>query len=228
MSAGVFVTATDTGAGKTVVSVGLIEALAAEGCRVAAMKPVASGCERTPQGLRNDDAMRLQAATGRPLPYGQVNPYAFEPPIAPHIAAAAAGVEIRVAEIRAAFDRLREQGDSVVVEGVGGWLVPIGERGTMEDVAVALGLPVVLVVPIRLGCLNHALLSAAAVARSGLVLHGWVANRLDSDCLYADENIAALDARLPAPRLADLPYRSDAAALRRAASRIDVSGLRPS
>ncbi len=225
MNRGVFVTATDTGAGKTVVSVGLVEALQMAGRSVAVMKPVASGCERTPQGLRNDDAQRLIAASNLSLPYAQVNPYAFEPPVAPHIAAQAAGVDIEVPAIEAAFAQLQEDADLVVVEGVGGWLVPVNAKQTMADVAVALELPVVLVVPIRLGCLNHALLSAEAVRRSGLPLCGWVANRLDPDCRLVDENIAALTERLDVTLLADLPFGQNEDVLRRNLQRIDVSPL---
>jgi len=225
MSRGVFVTATDTGAGKTVVSVGLVEALRTAGQSVAVMKPVASGCERTPQGLRNDDAQRLIAASNLSLPYAQVNPYAFEPPIAPHIAARAAGVDIELAVVEAAFAQLQGNVDFMVVEGVGGWLVPVNATQTMADFAVALDLPVVLVVPVRLGCLNHALLSADAIRRSGLSLCGWVANRLDPDCCRIDENIAALRERLGVAPLADVPYAENENLLRRHLRRIDISSL---
>ena len=210
MSSGWFVTGTDTGVGKTCVSVALLHALAARGCRVAAMKPVASGCARRGGAFRNDDADQLRAlCTVRP-PYQLVNPYAFEPPVAPHLAAAEAGTVIDIARIRDAFVELRAAADAVVVEGVGGWLVPVDGRLTMQDVAIVLGLPVLLVVGIRLGCLNHALLTANAVRASGLELAGWIANRVDPGCDRQDENVRALQERLDAPLLADFPYAEGA------------------
>lgn len=215
MSRGVFITAIDTDAGKTVVSTGLVEAWRAAGKTVAVMKPVASGCERTPQGLRNEDAQRLITASTLPVLYQQVNPYAFEPPVAPHIAARLEGIEIEMSIIQSAFAQLQKTADRVVVEGVGGWLVPINATQTMADVALALGLPVVLVVAVRLGCLNHALLTAEAINQSGLQLCGWVANRLDRDCLQIEENISALKARLDAPLLVDLPWEKDEVTLLR-------------
>lgn len=225
MSQGVFVTAIDTDAGKTVVSTGLVGAWRGLGKTVAVMKPVASGCERTDQGLRNDDAQRLIAASESSVPYRLVNPYAFEAPVAPHIAAQADNVEIELAVIESAFAQLQATADRIVVEGVGGWMVPINATQTMADVARALGLPVVLVVAVRLGCLNHALLTAEAIRRSGLPLCGWVANRLDSECLQLEENIAALKDRLDAPLLVDLPLEQDASALMRRMHRINVESL---
>lgn len=225
MSQGVFVTAIDTDAGKTVVSTGLVEVWRALGKTVAVMKPVASGCERTDQGLRNDDAQRLITASASSMPYELVNPYAFEAPVAPHIAAQTDGTEIDIAVIELAFEQLQATADRVVVEGIGGWLVPINATKTMADVAQALGLPVVLVVAVRLGCLNHALLTAEAIRRSGLTLCGWVANRLDSECLQVEENIAALKDRLDAPLLVDLPFEQDEIALMRHMRRINVESL---
>lgn len=213
MSGGVFVTAIDTGAGKTVVSAGLVEAWRAAGQTVAVMKPVASGCEQTSEGLRNDDAQRLITASALSLSYPLVNPYAFEAPIAPHIAARSGGIEIEIPVIQTAFAQLQKTADRIVVEGVGGWMVPINATQTMANVAQALGLPVVLVVAVRLGCLNHALLTAEAIRRSGLPLCGWVANRLDSDCLRLEENVSALKERLDAPLLMDLPLEQNEAAL---------------
>ena len=225
MSQGVFVTAIDTDAGKTVVSTGLVEVWRALGKTVAVMKPVASGCERTDQGLRNDDAQRLITASASSMPYELVNPYAFEAPVAPHIAAQTDGTEIDIAVIELAFEQLQATADRVVVEGVGGWLVPINATKTMADVAQVLGLPVVLVVAVRLGCLNHALLTAEAIGRSGLTLCGWVANRLDSECLQVEENIAALKDRLDAPLLVDLPFEQDEIKLMRRMRRINVESL---
>ncbi len=225
MIPGVFVTGIDTDAGKTVVSTGLVRAWRAAGKTVAVMKPVASGCEPEPEGLRNDDARRLIRASGLPLPYKQVNPYAYKAPIAPHIAARSEGVEIEIEVIRSAFEQLQESADRIVVEGVGGWMVPINASRTMADVARALGLPVVLVVAVRLGCLNHTLLTAEAIRRSGLPLCGWVANRLDSQCLQLEENIAALKERLDAPLLMDLPRENNEAALMQHMSGINAELL---
>jgi dethiobiotin synthetase len=202
VSQGVFVTAIDTDAGKTVVSAGLVEAWRAQGKTVAVMKPVASGCDRTDQGLRNDDARRLIAASASTVPYRLVNPYAFEAPVAPHIAAHSDGTEIEMAVIESAFEQLQATADRVVVEGVGGWMVPINASQTMADVAKTLGLPVVL-----------------------LPLCGWVANRLDSECLQLEENIAALKERLDAPLLVDLPLEQDEAALMRHMRHINMESL---
>jgi len=225
---GVFVTAIDTDAGKTVTSVGLVEALRETGQAVAVMKPLASGCERTAEGLRNDDALRLMQASALSVPYQIVNPYAFEAPVAPHIAAQSEGINIEISVIESAFVQLQKIADTVVVEGVGGWLVPINATQTMADVAQMLGLPVVLVVAMRLGCLNHALLTAAAIQRSGLRLCGWVANRIDSDYLQVDANIAALSERLDIPLLVDLPLETDEAVLLQRARQIDVKKIRAS
>ncbi|TCK17072.1 dethiobiotin synthase [Thiogranum longum] len=225
MTQGIFVTGTDTDAGKTVVSVGIVEAIRTAGKTVAVMKPVASGCDLTREGPRNADALHLMQASTLDLPYQRVNPYAFEAPVAPHIAARTEGVQIDLAVIESAFEQLCGVADRIVVEGVGGWLVPISTRQTMADVARVLGLPVVLVVPVRLGCLNHALLSAAAIRLSGLELVGWVANRLDDDCLCADENIAALRERLGAPLLLELAYAEDAQTLMQHARCIDLQAV---
>ncbi len=175
---GIFVTGTDTGIGKTVVSLGLMQALQDQGLTVAGMKPVSAGCEQTAAGLRNDDAVLLQQQSSITLEYAAVNPYAFEPAIAPHLAARAAGVEIDLDVILTAYRALAARVDCVVVEGVGGWRVPLNERASVADLAAALGLDVCLVVGLRLGCLNHALLSAASIEAAGCHLAGWVANRL--------------------------------------------------
>jgi len=197
---GLFITGTDTGVGKTRVSVTLVETLKARGQRVAAMKPVASGASATAAGLRNDDAQHLQAAASVAAPYETVNPYCFAPAVAPHLAARAAGLSIEVSRIVAAHRTLAAQADWVIVEGVGGWKVPLGEAITTVDLAAALGWPVVLVVGIRLGCLNHALLTADAIGASGLPFAGWIANYIDPHCAEADALIEDLERRLPAPR----------------------------
>ena len=203
--AGYFITGTDTGIGKTVVTLGLMRWLQDAGLRVAAMKPVASGCERTPQGLRNEDALQLQQQASMQLDYDEVNPYAFEPPIAPHIAARQAGVEIRIDSIRNGVRLLAGAADIVCVEGVGGWLVPLNGRETVADLAVRLGLGVVLVVGMRLGCLNHALLTAGAIEASGAHLAGWVANCMPPAPDYLEENISTLKSMISAPLVGVVP-----------------------
>lgn len=203
---GLFVTGTDTGCGKTEVSLGLMHWFQARGLKVFGMKPVASGCEVTEQGLCNQDALSLQRQASRPLPYARVNPYAFAPPVAPHLAAEQAGVSIDLAVIRSAWQGLAEQADLVVVEGVGGWRVPLGPGLEQADLVRAMDLPVVLVVGLRLGCLNHALLSAEGILASGARLLGWAANSVDPGMLLPQQNITALAERLPAPCLGRVPW----------------------
>ena len=202
---GCFVTGTDTGIGKTVVSAALLHGLGRLGLSAVGMKPVASGCEPTPAGLRNADALALQSASAADTPYADVNPYTFEPPIAPHIAAAEVGVEIRIDHIVDTARRLAGPFDAIVVEGVGGWLVPFGAGVTVADLARELDLPVVLVVGMRLGCLNHALLSAQSVRACGCRLAGWVANTVEPDCARLQDNIATLQRCLEAPLLGTVP-----------------------
>jgi len=203
---GLFITGTDTDVGKTWVTLGLLNALAATGVRTAAMKPVACGAVATEAGLHNDDALQLQRAATVVLPYALVNPYCFAPPIAPHIAAQRAGVCIDIAPIKTAFDAIAAQADCVVVEGAGGWCVPLNESETLADLALELALPVVLVVGMRLGCLSHALLSADAIVRSGLPFAGWVANSVSADFAELAENVAALRERMPTPLLGVVPH----------------------
>jgi dethiobiotin synthetase len=202
---GYFITGTDTGVGKTAVTLGLMAHLQAQGQIVAAMKPVASGCERTAAGLVNEDALQLQRQSSVALPYALVNPYAFEPPIAPHIAAARVGVTIAIDTIRSAFDEIAGTADCVLVEGVGGWQVPLNDDETLVDLARALDLEVILVVGIRLGCLNHAMLTAESIVANGCAPSGWVANRLPPGAEYADENINALKSRLSLQFLGEVP-----------------------
>jgi dethiobiotin synthetase len=170
------------------------------------MKPVASGCENTAHGLRNDDAARLIAASSVELDYSLVNPFAFEQPVAPHLAAQHSELCIDKNKIQASFRSISQQVDAVIVEGVGGWSVPINDTETMADVAQAIGLPVILVVGIRLGCINHALLTVAAIEKSGLPFAGWIANRIDKQCLIAEENIKALEQRIDVPLMADVDW----------------------
>ena len=209
---GYFITGTDTGVGKTMVTLGLMQLLRDRGHRVAGMKPVASGSKSTAQGLRNDDAVRLQQQANIELPYEAVNPYAFEPPIAPHSAAAAVGTRIELVELEQRYAELRRQADRVCVEGVGGWLVPLNERETVADLAVRLGLDIILVVGIRLGCLNHALLTVRAIEASGLRLAGWVANCLPPPADSMKENINTLKSMIYAPLLGVVPALSELSA----------------
>jgi len=209
---GVFVTGTDTGCGKTVVSCALMAALQARELRVLGMKPVASGCARAAGGLRNDDALALAAQGSVAVPYEDVNPYAFEPAIAPHIAAAEAGVEMGPGQIRDAYARLAARVDRVVVEGVGGWRVPLGAGTDVAALARDLALPVVLVVGLRLGCINHAVLTAQAIVADGLSLAGWVGNLVDPEMACVEEHIAAIRDRIAAPCLGLLPWRPSALA----------------
>lgn len=206
----IFVTGTDTGIGKTLVSCALMRQLIADGHRVVGMKPVASGADLHAGELRNDDALRLMAAANVDVPYAWVNPYCFEPAIAPHIAAQQAGQHISPATIRLAYDQLAQHSDAVIVEGIGGWAVPINARQTMIDVAVVLNLPVVLVVGMRLGCLNHALITAQSIAASNLRFAGWIANTLDTNMPALIENIEILSQKLAAPLLGVIPHFSHA------------------
>lgn len=211
MAQAFFITGTDTDAGKTSIGAGLLCAAKQQGCSTLAMKPVASGCEMTEQGLRNSDALALIAQSTVPLPYTQVNPYAFAPAIAPHIAAQEAGVELSVADLyRAAQLVLQEQADFTVIEGAGGWRVPISNTEFLSDFAIALQLPVILVVGVKLGCINHAVLSAQAILSDGLKLAGWVANVVDPNCARLAENLATLQQLMPAPCLAEVPHLTHA------------------
>ena len=203
---GVFVTGTDTGAGKTTASAALLHALRARGLRVAGMKPLASGCERTAEGLRNEDALVLQAASDPRPDYGDVNPFALPLPVAPEFAAREAGVKVTLPPILAAHARLVASADFVLVEGVGGWLAPLAATLDHVDLVRALDLPVVLVVGLRLGCLNHARLSARAIAADGVRLAGWIASEVDPGMACRDDNFDALRERLPAPCLGRLPW----------------------
>jgi dethiobiotin synthetase len=202
---GVFVAGTDTGIGKTLAGASLLAALNARGQRAVGMKPVASGCAAGALGLRNDDAESLIAHSAGNPDYALVNPYALPEAVAPHLAARAAGVEIRLEPIVAACAALRAQADTIVVEGVGGWAVPLSATLMQCDLVRALDLPVILVVGLRLGCLNHALLSARAIEADGCRLAGWIGNRIDPAMARADDNLATLRERLAAPCLGVLP-----------------------
>ena len=201
-----FVTGTDTGVGKTFVSCALLHALARRHPRVVGMKPVAAGLVETPEGWDSEDAIALRAASTVRVPRELDNPVRLPDPLAPHLAAERAGTRIDIHHLVACQRELAQQADAVVVEGAGGFLVPLTPEHTGADLAQALGLPVLLVVGLRLGCLNHALLSAEAIRARGLTLAGWVANRIDPGMAVADENIAFLRQRLGAPLLADIPH----------------------
>jgi dethiobiotin synthetase len=207
---GLFVTGTDTGVGKTRTAAALCRAFALHGQRVAAMKPVASGCSRTPAGLRNDDALALCSAMNVRADYAEVNPYAFEPAIAPHIAAAEAGDTIDFDVLDRAYDRLTMRSDIVIVEGAGGWLAPLDARRAFADLAAHWQLEVILVVGLRLGCLNHALLTQESIERRGLRLRGWVANAIDPQFERLEENVFSLKSRLAAPCLSYWPFAPQA------------------
>jgi len=201
-----FVTGTDTGIGKTTVACALVRAFNAHGAPALGMKPVASGCRQTPAGLRNDDAERLIAAGPHALSYSDVNPYAFAAPIAPHVAAADAGVDISLATIARAYAQLRAQAGMIIVEGAGGWMAPLSDPLMQRDLVCALDLDVVIVVGLRLGCINHALLTTRAVLADGCRVAGWIANRIDPHMLRAEDSIATLRARIDAPLLGVLAH----------------------
>jgi len=202
-----FVTGTDTGVGKTTISAALLYATRQQGLTTAAVKPVASGCEQTEQGLRNSDALALWQQCTLALAYDELNPYAFAPAIAPHLAAEEAGIELSATVLaHAVQNMLKKNADLTLVEGAGGWRVPINHQETLADVARTLGLPVILVVGIRLGCINHALLSVDAIQARGLPLAGWVGNLLDADMLAVQANIDTLRQRIAAPLLSVIPH----------------------
>ncbi|MDO8697068.1 MAG: dethiobiotin synthase, partial [Pseudomonas sp.] len=204
---------------------GLLRAARLAGMSTAAVKPVAAGCEMTSAGLRNSDALALLAECSESLSYAEVNPFAFAPAIAPHLAAGEAGLTLEVAELATAVQAvLDRQADFTLVEGAGGWRVPLNKSATLAQLPVALELPVIVVVAVRLGCINHALLTVEAIERDGLRVAGWVANLLDSHMPRLEENLAALEARLSAPCLGRVPLLGDASAAN-VARYLDLRGL---
>ncbi|MBI5889655.1 MAG: dethiobiotin synthase [Nitrosomonadales bacterium] len=216
-----FITGTDTGVGKTLVSCALLHAFAAQGKRVAGFKPVAAGCD---EDDHNEDAKRLRAASSIQATYGQINPYCFAHAIAPHLAARHAGSRIDFSRILASYRELAGQTDEVVVEGAGGFCVPLNEKQDSADLAKQLDLPVIVVVGMRLGCLNHALLTLRAIADYQLECAGWVANVLDAGMPALQENIAALRERIAAPLLGVIPHMA-APDAREAAGCLDLGLL---
>jgi dethiobiotin synthetase len=220
-----FVTGTDTEIGKTFTTCALLHHARAHGLRALGMKPIAAGADAIDGQWVNEDAARLRAAGSFDPGLEWLNPYCLQRPVAPHIAAAAEGVRLDPARIVAAFRHLQSLADVVLVEGVGGFRVPLGDDYDSADLAVALGLPVILVVGMRLGCINHALLTAEAIAARGLALAGWIANRVDPKMLCFDENVAALETRIAAPLLGIVPHLADGDAARAAAAvRLPIIG----
>jgi dethiobiotin synthetase len=203
---GFFIAGTDTGVGKTRVTSGLLRALAERGTIATGMKPVASGKILQEGGLINPDVSMIVSSSALSVTVDEIATYHLDAAVSPHIAASREGIEIDLERIASAYARLASRASVVLVEGTGGWLAPISDRHTMADVATRLGLPVVLVVGLRLGCLNHALLTSEAIARSGLPLAGWIGSLLDPTMLELDANLETLEARLPAARLALLPF----------------------
>lgn len=204
-----FVTGTDTNVGKTLVSAGLLVLAKSQGYTTAALKPLAAGCEKTAAGLRNDDALLLQSVITQTLAYEQINPIALEAPIAPHLAALQDNRSLSADRLAGFCRGVLNSAELTLVEGAGGWRVPINPRETMADLAKNLQLPVILVVGMRLGCLNHALLSFEAIVSDGLLVAGWVANCVDADMPALAENIESLRSRLPVPCLAVVPFLKD-------------------
>ena len=224
MSRCVFITGTDTEIGKTLVSAALLHALGAAGLRAAGMKPIAAGAVMHNHVLRNEDADMLAAAAGVALSPALATPYLLREAAAPHVAAALEHVSIDVQHVRQCYARIAERAEAVVVEGVGGFRVPLADGVDTADLAQLLGLPVILVVGLRLGCLNHALLTAEAVAARGLTLAGWVCNVVDVGMAHAQANVAALEQRLAAPLLGVVPRLATPGAAE-AAAHIDFSKL---
>jgi dethiobiotin synthetase len=206
---GLFVAGTDTGVGKTLAACALLHALRRRHERVVGMKPVAAGAIRVGDAWTSEDALALRAASSIAVPPELDNPVLLPEPMSPHLAAERAGVRIDIGRIVRSYRQLAQRADAVVVEGAGGFLVPLSAGETGADLAQALGLPIVLVVGLRLGCLNHALLTAEAIRARGLLLAGWICNRIEPQMLQADGNVAYLRAQLRTPLLADIPFCSE-------------------
>ena len=206
MSVSYFVTGTDTGVGKTLVTSALLRRLRESGLKVAGMKPIAAGSVAGPEGPANEDALLLQAESSARHPYATVNPFLFEPAIAPHIAADEAGIAIDTERIVAAHETLRAGVDVVLAEGAGGFLVPLDALRSCAEIPALLRMDVILVVGLRLGCLNHALLTVEAIAARDLTLAGWIGNHIDLGFARFDANVATLEARIPAPCLGIVPH----------------------
>ena len=201
-----FITGTDTDVGKTYIASTLVKHFCQQGLQAVGMKPVAAGAELVNGRLLNSDVIELIQASNVDADLALINPYVFAPAIAPHIAAEQAAIKVSLDNIQQSFDALQAKADVVVVEGAGGFRVPINRQETMADLAVKLNLPVILVVGVRLGCINHALMTAGSIRAAGLNLVGWVANRIDQNMPAIEENIATLKAMIKAPCIADVAW----------------------
>ncbi len=221
---GCFITGTDTEIGKTRLTLGLMAALQAQGKQVLGMKPVASGCVLTENGLRNTDALQIMHQASQKFPYTTINPFPFLPPIAPHIAAEKINLTIDIDKIVDAYNTLQSTADYVVVEGIGGWRVPLGNGLSLVDLVQQLKLPVILVVGLRLGCINHALLTVESILADGERLIGWIANQVDPDYAEPDKTLATLKSYIAAPRLATIPY-TETFDVNKIAARINLTEL---
>lgn len=217
-----FVTGTDTDVGKTYCSVALLEKFSQAGLKTLALKPVASGCELTSDGLRNADALALMQQATIKVPYEEVNPFTFEPAIAPHLAAKMANKRVTVRQLEGFCKGTMtlNRPDVLLVEGAGGWRCPINERETLADLAISLRAEIILVVGIKLGCINHAILTAEAIRRDGLVLAGWIANCISPATSYKEENIESINHYLNAPLLGVMPFGASSAS-----SHLELSAL---
>jgi len=205
-----FIIGTDTNVGKTYVASALVRHFAKAGYQTIGMKPIASGCMQTPDGdLLNDDVLALSTASNVLAPLNLINPYRFAPAIAPHIAAEQAGEIIDCEKIKQAYHELTQLAEVVVVEGAGGFLVPLNRQETLADLAVTLNIPIILVVGMRLGCINHALLTVEAIKSRGLTLAGWVANQVDAEMPVFEENLASLQQRIAAPCISVVLWQKD-------------------
>ena len=204
---GYFITGTDTDVGKTCATIALMRYFKRQGKTVLGMKPVASGCTLQADELKNADALLIQENASVKVDYQLINPYAYELPVSPHIA----GVHnpVKLAIIVERFNSLKALAEVIIVEGAGGWYVPLNAQDDISDLASALGLPVILVVGLRLGCINHAKLSYQAIQLSGIACVGWIAVCVDPDLLNRDENIQTITAALPVPLIGVLPYQDE-------------------
>lgn len=204
-----FISGTDTEVGKTWITLGIMQGFIRRGYNVAGMKPIASGSVVENGDLRNEDAVKIQALCSHKIPYSLINPYAFQEPIAPHLAAQKQGLDIQLPPIIDAYQEISSKVDIVIVEGVGGWRVPISESTQTVDLVNMLDIPVILVVGLRLGCINHALLSAEALLNDGISLLGWVANQVDPTYGQIEETINSISSAIPAPLLGKVPYLAE-------------------
>lgn len=206
---GIFITGTDTGIGKTYFTLACIRALQASNIKTTAMKPIASDAEMVDGKLRNDDAVLIQQALNYSVAYDLINPYVFALPVSPHIAAKQVGVEIDLQFIQKKYAQLADSAEFSIVEGIGGWLTPISARQTVADLASVINLPIILVVGIRLGCLNHAMLTVQSIAQSGLKLQGWVANCIDPNANFIQEQIHSIASFIGMAPCSTLAYQQD-------------------